>query len=305
MAHRSSGGREVDSVVSDASPLARILAQAERCQYEQSPITRPLLLRWVRAARIWARRRARETFAEPVGVGPASRFKEGDWVRVRDESEIRATLDAEDKLRGLLFMPTQALCCGNTYRVERVVRRMIDDSRHMRTISRAVILGGVTCDGADGTPGCGRACALLFKDDWLEPAAPTPASTESQGVTEQARVEPERSRIVPEPSQSQPVQERFVRIRKATEVVRTLGRDGRLGGMSPSPQMLSLVGQRFRVARRREFLPPGNPLEERLPKEWYILDGVRCDGQVLGSAAPCDRFCGLLWHESWLEFEES
>ena len=268
--------------MSDALSLARILAKAERCQYEQSPITRPLLLRWARAARTWARRRARETFSAPVGFGPASRFKQGDWVRVRSESEIRATLDAEDKLRGLQFTPTQWACCGNTYGVERVVRRMIDDSLRMRTISRAVVLGGVTCDDSAGTPGCGGACALLFKDDWLEPATPRPASAESRGVPEQ-----------------------FVRVRNASEVVRTLGWGGRLGGISPSPQMLALAGQRFRVARRREFLPPGNPMEERLPREWYILDGVRCDGQVLGSAGPCDRFCGLLWHESWLEFEES
>jgi hypothetical protein len=294
--------------VSDALSLARILAKAERCQYEQSPITRPLLLRWARAARTWARRRARETFSAPVGFGPASRFKQGDWVRVRSESEIRATLDAEDKLRGLQFTPTQWACCGNTYGVERVVRRMIDDSLRMRTISRAVVLGGVTCDDSAGTPGCGGACALLFKDDWLEPATPKPASAESHGVPEQARVEPqpsgERSHGRPEATQSLRRQEQFVRVRNASEVVRTLGWGGRLGGISPSPQMLALAGQRFRVARRREFLPPGNPLEERLPREWYILDGVRCDGQVLGSAGPCDRFCGLLWHESWLEFEE-
>jgi hypothetical protein len=290
--------------VSDALSLARILAKAERCQYEQSPITRPLLLRWARAARTWARRRARETFSAPVGFGPASRFKQGDWVRVRSESEIRATLDAEDKLRGLQFTPTQWACCGNTYGVERVVRRMIDDSLRMRTISRAVVLGGVTCDDSAGTPGCGGACALLFKDDWLEPAASTSASSVPSDLREQAGGDLERSPTLPEPPSSSQGREQFVRVRSASEIVGTLGRDGRLGGISPSPQMLALAGRRFRVARRREYLQSHKPLEQQLPKEWYILDGVRCDGQVLGSAGPCDRFCGLLWHESWLKFEE-
>src|ERR1035441_2100096 len=61
-----------DAVVSNALSLARILAKAERCQYEQSPITRPLLLRWARAARTGARRRARGAFSAPLGFGPPS-----------------------------------------------------------------------------------------------------------------------------------------------------------------------------------------------------------------------------------------
>jgi hypothetical protein len=254
---------------------------AERCQYEESPVKRPLLLRWVRAARMWLRRRWRERRAEPVGLGPPSRFAEGDWVRILDADAIRATLDDDDRFRGLKFMPTQWLYCGGTYRVERVVRRILDDSLRISKISHAVVLGGVTCDGPDGTPGCGRACALFFKDEWLEPAEPTRVSLDS--------------RVLPD---------QYVRIKRASEVLRTLGADGRLDGMSPSLQMLQLAGQRFRVARRREFLPPVDALERRFDKVWYILDGVRCDGAVLGAAGPCDRFCGLLWHESWLEFEE-
>jgi hypothetical protein len=157
---------------------------------------------------------------------------------------------------------------------------MIDDSLRMRSIANVVMLDGVTCDGPDGTPGCGRACALMFKDEWLEPA--DLAATDST-----ARA---GSNV-------------FVRVRSAAEVLSTLGRDGRLEGMSPSAQMLDLEGQRFRVARMREFIPPDHPLEQRLPKVWYILEGVRCDGRVLGSDGPCDRWCGLLWHESWVEVE--
>jgi hypothetical protein len=34
-----------------------------------------------------------------------SRFAHGDWVRVRDAAQVRATLDAGDRLRGLRFVP--------------------------------------------------------------------------------------------------------------------------------------------------------------------------------------------------------
>lgn len=203
-------------------------------------------------------------------------------MRVRDESEIRATLDADEKLRGLLFTPTQWSRCGNTYRVARVVRRMIDDSRRPRAISHAVALEGVTCDDPSGEPGCGAACALLFKDDWLEAAQPPATAT-----------------IPPAPHGGGQV----VRVKSRAEIAGTLGLDGRLDGVSPSAQMLALEGRRFRVARRREYRSHEPRLAKRLPDVWYILDGIRCDGQVLGSAGPCDRSCGLLWHRSWLEFE--
>lgn len=273
----------MSNFVPKRSPVARFFAQAERCQYEQSPASRPWPLRWARAAVILARRWAKGTSTESVGLGPASRFAEGDWVRVRDEEDIRATLDAEGKLRGLLFMDPQWSYCGNTYRVERVVRRMIDDSRQMRTIAHAVVLAGVTCDVPDGEPGCGAACAMLFKDDWLEPASAPPVSA----------TPPTR------PAEG----EQSVRVKSSAAILRTLGHDGRLDGISPSPQMLALAGQWFRVARRREFLLHEPRLARRSQDDWYILDGVRCDGLVLGSEGPCHRSCGLLWHESWLEFE--
>jgi hypothetical protein len=276
------GGREATALAAivHPSPLARLLASAERCQYEQSPIKRPVVLRWARAACIWGRRISRSR-ARPAPLGTPSRFKAGDWVRVRDAEEIRATLDGEDRLRGLRFMDTQWLYCGGTYQVARVVRRMLDDGRSMRSISGVVMLDGVTCDGPDGAPGCGRACALMFKDEWLEPGEPGTSSFD-------ARVLPDR----------------YVRVKSAPAVLRTLGRDGRLQGVSPSPQMLALAGQRFRVARRRELLLEGGD-PKRIAKTWYVLDGVRCDGAVLGAAGPCHRLCGLLWHAAWLDFEQT
>ncbi len=276
--------------------LAGLLDRAERCQYEESPLKRPMPLRWLRAARIWARRKLLEAREGRAGFGPPSRFEVGELVRVRDEAEIRATLDAHEKLRGLVFVPSQWSTCGRTYAVQRVVRRMIDDSLNMRPISGAVVLKGVICDDREGAPGCGAACAMIFKDDWLESAlAPKPSAAG------------ERDAIGANPGlMSAPDGEahQLVLVRSAREILDTLEVDGRLGGISPSGQMLALGGQSFRVARRREYLQSEKPLERAFPKEWYILEGVRCDGLVLGSQGPCDRQCGLLWHESWLEFPQ-
>jgi hypothetical protein len=282
------------------APLAGLLDRAERCQYEESPLKRPMPLRWLRAARIWARRKRLEAREGRAGFGPPSRFEVGELVRVRDEAALRATLDAQEKLRGLIFMPSQWSTCGRTYTVQRVVRRMIDDSLRMRPISRAVMLEGVTCDDGEGSPGCGAACAMIFKDDWLESVPAREPSVAGEDGAIAANPAPLSAGSGPHGEAHQ-----LVRVRSAREILGTLEVDGRLGGISPSRQMLELEGQSFHVARRREYLQSEKPLERAFPKEWYILEGVRCDGRVLGSQGPCDRLCGLLWHESWLEFPQA
>jgi hypothetical protein len=79
-------------------------------------------------------------------------------------------LDQAGKTRGMLFTEEQWGYCSGTYRVAKVVPRMLDDSWRMRPISAAVALEAMTCDGVHGTGGCGRSCALLLKVELLEPA---------------------------------------------------------------------------------------------------------------------------------------
>jgi hypothetical protein len=260
------------------------MARAERCQFEQSACVRPLLVRWARGARFWLRRAL--TDRRPVGPGEASIYRAGDWVRVKDPDAIKAMLDEGGRLRGLRFTDRQWSYCGGVYEVDRVVRRIIGDDFRMARITGAVVLKDVTCDGLDGVPGCGYSCALIFKDEWLEPAAP-----------------PEAGDVPVRPSQARMA---VVRVKSADEILRTLGIDGRLDGISPSPEMLRLAGRRFAIDRRLEatthwevrahgIAPPRD--------EWYVLRGVRCSGEVLGRAGPCDRRCGLTWHRSWLRLE--
>jgi hypothetical protein len=244
----------------------------ERCQFENTVYryTWPLgLLRAVRDAI----RRVRGRGA-PAGCGAASGFEPGDVVRVRDRDAVRATLDERGTLRGLRFTDEQWAACGRTYRVASVVRRMMDDERRMRRIARTVTLEGVDCGGPDGRVGCGRACPLLFRDDWLErtasPPAPLPASTT------------------------------FVTVKPLDEIRRTLDARGRRDGVLFDPAMARYAGLRLPL-----YGPVGHRAGtwwRRPLTRWYIIAGARCNGSILGASGPCNRGCSFLWHRDWLEF---
>ncbi|MDB5073332.1 MAG: uncharacterized protein JWM87_4443 [Candidatus Eremiobacteraeota bacterium] len=255
------------------SPLGRVLFQ-ERCQFENSIYRYVPPLDDVRAVRR-AVKRLPDRYAARAGEGRPSRFAAGDWVRVRDAGAIRATLDARDALRGLVFTPVQWSACGKTYRVDAVVRRMMTDAGRMRAISRTVTLDGVSCDGPDRNGGCGRSCALLFRDEWLEPSSPELAAPQTHA--------------------------QFARVKPLATIVATLDGDGRRHGVMFAPAMAQYAGGRFPVHKRVDPIA-ANPWR-RAYGEWYILAGVRCLGEVLNGDGPCHRGCGLLWHRDWLDFE--
>lgn len=245
---------------------------ANRCQYKNLPLRDLPPLGVVRRARI-AREGLRERHSGVPALGRPSRFSAGDWVRVKDEAAVRATLDAKDRHRGLWFTLSQWSFCGGVYRVERIVRRMVDDHYRMRRLSGTVALAGATCHGADGTQGCGLDCALLFRDEWLEPApAPVPVSRPAV---------------------------RWATVRSLAEISATLGPDGRLNGVPFQPGMERHAGTRYGASelRHRSLAWWQQPAAGR----WFILHGLRCGGEPL--ITGCDRQCALLWHESWLRLE--
>jgi hypothetical protein len=227
---------------------------------------------------------ARRLLAPPTDPrGAASAFAAGQWVRVRDASEIRATLDRDDKLRGLLFMPAQWGTCGQALRVSKVIRRMVDDCGELRRVSRTVLLDGATCDhpGREiGPAGCGRRCALMYRDEWLEPV-PAPVMEEA-----------------PTPAGERT----YARVRPLDEIRGTLSADGRRDGLSFLSEMRRFAGVRLPILRRLrqvfecdDWVPPRAAI--------YELDGAICTGRGLDRDYPCDRACTLLWHADWLTFD--
>ena len=218
--------------------------------------------------------RTTETLGEP------SCFREGDVVRVRDRSSIRRTLDPNDKLRGLHFGPQQWQSCGRTYRVTKVMRRLIDDCGTMRRVSRTVLLDGVPCTMPGGNGGCGRDCPMMYRDEWLELAESALQDDGPSCPTPNAHV-------------------RLMRVRDPASIEQTLDVFGRCDGLLFMPEMAKYAGEILRLTRQLDrvwelsrWVPVRDPI--------YVSD-ASCTGAVLGANGPCDRACALLWHERWLE----
>ena len=105
-------------------------------------------------------------------------LRAGEWVVVRSEAEILATLDENAALDGLPFMPEMLAFCGRRLRVHRRADKTCDtitgDTRGRR-MRGTVHLEGVRCDGA-AHGGCQAACLMLWKEAWLARAGPAPAA---------------------------------------------------------------------------------------------------------------------------------
>jgi hypothetical protein len=171
------------------------IAPESACQYAMLPAMGRKLNTAERAQRFaqlkarGARRRLRR-YAARLGLvrtppaeaaasppGKPLGLKAGERVRVRSLAEIQATLDEENRLGGLDFMPAMAAFCGRSFRVFKSVRLVYDEcGKVMKKVRHCVILEGVICDGTDQwhKEGCDRSCFYFWKEQWLErePAAP-------------------------------------------------------------------------------------------------------------------------------------
>ena len=209
-------------------------------------------------------------------LGEPSVFAAGTWVRVKSAEQVRATLDHDDRARGLSFTPAQWQTAGQVFRVEKSVRRLRDDKGKLRPVWRTVVVEHLDCSSIDsGSKGCGRHCPMMFRDEWLEPA---PA--------------PKRGPTVA-------VASRHARVRELGEIMAGLDLHGRRDGLTFMPEMRAFVAKRFtlvseitKVFECDEWSPTRGPI--------YVLDGLHCTGAVLGTKGPCDRACALLWHGDWL-----
>ncbi len=104
----------------------------------------------------------------------ALNLKPNDMIEIRLLKEIFATLDTQDKLKGLRFTPEMARFCGKKFRVfkklDKIILEATGELRKIRTPT--YLLEGVFCDGtAHG--GCDRSCYCFWREEWLKriPAA--------------------------------------------------------------------------------------------------------------------------------------
>jgi len=212
-------------------------------------------------------------------LGAPSQFAPGSWVRVKPAPALRALLDPHDRTRGLLFTKAQWETAGQVFQVGKHVRRMLDDHGRFRPISRTVLLEGVDCAGRATEPaGCGRHCPMMYRDEWLDPAA------------------------APAHDPTLPATGGHARIRSLDEIRAGLDLRGRRDGLTFMPEMGQYAGKRFSIANEiTTVFEYDRWIETRAPV--YILEGLHCTGAVLGDKGPCDRACALMWHEDWLIIE--
>jgi hypothetical protein len=98
-------------------------------------------------------------------------LKAGEWVEVRTQAEILATLDQRGRLENLAFMPEMLQYCGRRYRVFKRADKTCEYTQgwSIRRMENSVHLEGLRCDGA-GHDGCQAGCLIFWKEAWLKRA---------------------------------------------------------------------------------------------------------------------------------------
>jgi hypothetical protein len=90
----------------------------------------------------------------------------GDWVRVRPEKDILASLDNCSQNKGLAWMPIMNRYCGKKLKVyKRVDKIVLESTGEIRKLKNTVLLEGAVCDGIYG---CDRSCFHFWREIWLE-----------------------------------------------------------------------------------------------------------------------------------------
>jgi hypothetical protein len=110
-------------------------------------------------------------------AGPESKSSKKDmglqteeWVRVKSHGEIKQTLDAASRNRGLLFEPEMSEYSGKRFQMDFPIRKMIhEETGEMVQLNNTVALKGLTCHGLCAKS-CPRSNYWFWREDWLERA---------------------------------------------------------------------------------------------------------------------------------------
>lgn len=98
-------------------------------------------------------------------------LEDGDWVEVKPLDDIRRTTTERNLNRGMRFDPEMARFCGQRFKVDRRVDRLIDErtGRMLQMKSPCIVLEGVVCsaDYSHDRLFCPRAIPPYFREIWL------------------------------------------------------------------------------------------------------------------------------------------
>ncbi len=109
-------------------------------------------------------------------------LRAGDWIEVRSQQEILATLDEHGRLEQLPFMPEMFQYCGQRLRVYKRADKTCEYTQEwsIRRMKDSVHLEGARCDGS-GHSGCEASCLMFWKEAWLKRAESDVVSAKSLG----------------------------------------------------------------------------------------------------------------------------
>lgn len=101
-------------------------------------------------------------------------LKARDWVLVRSQEEIEATLDRWKELKGCAFLEYMWQYCGTTQQVLQPMERFLDERDYkVKKVKGVVLLNNVICHGTPVFGRCDRCCHLFWREEWLEKIDPS------------------------------------------------------------------------------------------------------------------------------------
>ncbi len=130
----------------------------------------------VRRIGVWLFWRVRRSFLGHYGRGTnkstpteSLALRPGEWVEVKPMKSITKTLNERSHNRGLSFTPAMGRLCGEQYRVDRKLEKIIvDGTGVMRTMRDTVFLEGSLCGcSCVAFGGCPRGEYAYWREIWL------------------------------------------------------------------------------------------------------------------------------------------
>ncbi|GAB2582944.1 hypothetical protein GCM10027034_13750 [Ramlibacter solisilvae] len=133
------------------------------------------------------RRRGTILQGQPTPDVAIGQLVPGSQVRVKSYREILATLNADNKTRGLYFDAENVPYCDKQFTVRALVQHIIDEKTgymlHFK--SPSIILQGVHCQGtySDNRMFCPRAIYPYWRPIWLKPVEAEQPQADSPGAS--------------------------------------------------------------------------------------------------------------------------